>query len=694
MIIQCHYGSQATHAFLGMLPLYYISIVDPALCNLAGNLHLHLRFYQLYPVRFSNPWINRNIKRLARRKKRAHKKAKTSKKTKDWSRYKHLQKVTQQEVRKAHDKYMDEIISGDITNNPKRLWTYLKSQKQDTAGVAPLKDGNGLLRSDAETKAELLNNQFQSAYTREELSRVPDKGLSPHPPMKDIRIDNHGVHKLLRGLKPHKATGPDMVPARFLRDYAMELSNIISKLFQFSIDSGTIPNDWKTASIVPIFKKGEKHKPANYRPVSLTSICCKLLEHIVHSNIMDHYDQLNILTDKQHGFRSKRSCETQLIVTIQELAKSMSVGEQVDIVLLDFSKAFDKVPHRRLLHKLNYYGVRGHTINWIESFLSYRTQQVIIEGKTSTTADVLSGVPQGTVLGPLLFLTFINDMPDCTRSDIRLFADDSLLYRRIRSRQDTTILQEDLAALEKWERDWQMSFNPEKCTVIHVTNKRSPVVTPYRLHGHTLERERTSKYLGVTISQDLKWNTHISNITSKANKSLGFIRRNMRGCKPSAKDMAYKAIVRPTLEYAATVWDPHTTQHINSIEMVQRRAARFVENNYHDYSPGTITNILEHRQWETLQARRSKARLTMMFKILHGDVVIPSDSYVSAGDSRTRGAHRLREIPSPKDVYKYSFFPRTVRQWNHLPAEVATATTVDGFKVMLGRLPADHRALF
>ena len=586
------------------------------------------------------------------------------------------------------------VISGDIQENPKRLWTYLKSRKQDTSGVAPLKDQNGILQNEPETKAELLNSQFQSAYTREELSRVPDMGASPHPPMEEIRIDNHGVHKLLLGLKPHKATGPDMVPARFLKDFAMELSNIITKLFQFSIDSGTIPDDWKRASIVPIFKKGEKHKPANYRPVSLTSICCKLLEHIVHSNIMDHYDHLDILTDKQHGFRTKRSCETQLIVTIQELARNMSAGEQMDIVLLDFSKAFDKVPHRRLLMKLDYYGVRGLTIKWIESFLSYRTQQVIVEGKSSTTADVLSGVPQGTVLGPLLFLSFINDMPDCTRSDIRLFADDSLLYRQIRSRQDTITLQEDLAALEKWEKDWQMSFNPEKCTVIHVTNKRKPLITKYQLHGHTLEREKTSKYLGVTISQDLRWNSHIDNVTTKANKSLGFIRRNMRGCKSSVKDVAYKAIVRPTLEYAATVWDPYTNQHINSIEMVQRRAARFVANNYHDFSPGTITNILEKQQWETLQARRSKARLTMMFKILHGEVDIPANQYITSGDSRTRGAHRLREIPSSKDVYKFSFFPRTVRQWNHLPSETATAKSVEGFKVLLGRLPADHRALF
>ena len=202
-----------------------------------------------------------------------------------------------------------------------------------------------------------------------------------------------------------------------------------------------------------------------------------------------------------------------------------------------------------------------------------------------------------------------------------------------------------------------------------------------------MEREKTSKYLGVTISQDLRWNSHIDNVTTKANKSLGFIRRNMRGCKPLVKDVAYKAIVRPTLEYAATIWDPYTNQHINSIEMVQRRAARFVANNYHDNSHGTITNILEKQQWETLQARRSKVRLIMMFKILHGEVGISSNQYITSGDTRTRGAHRLREIPSSKDIYKFYFSQGTVRQWNHLPSETATAKSVEGFKFMLGRLP-------
>jgi hypothetical protein len=179
--------------------------------------------------------------------------------------------------------------------------------------------------------------------------------------MPNIQVNSNGIKKLLNGLNIHKATGPDAISTRFLHDYAEELAPIMTFIFQLSLDTGNIPDDWREANMVALFKKGDRHQASNYRPVSLTSVSCKILEHVLHSQIMDYFDRWNILTDKQHGFRRRRSCESQLIITIDALAKSLAKGKQVDVILLDFSKAFDKVPHHRLLHKLDYYGVRGNT---------------------------------------------------------------------------------------------------------------------------------------------------------------------------------------------------------------------------------------------------------------------------------------------------------------------------------------------
>ena len=426
---------------------------------------------------------------------------------------------------------------------------------------------------------------------------MPSKGDSPHPTMDNIHVGVNGVCKLLKGLNVHKATGPDAIPTRFLHDFAAELAPIMTKLFQLSLDTRKIPDDWREASIVPVFKKGERQLASNYRPVSLTSVSCKLLEHIVHSQIMDHYDSRHLLSDQQHGFRSRRSCESQLLITVDSLAKSLDYGEQVDVILLDFSKAFDKVPHQRLLHKLDFYGVRGNTWNWVKDFLAKRTQQVTLEGQSSTRADVISGVPQGTVMGPLLFLTFINDLPEYTKSDVRLFADDCLLYRKVNSLADARQLQQDLSSLEYWEKQWQMEFHPQKCTVIHVTRKQRPIEHKYLLHGHTLEAVQSGKYLGVTLHNKLNWTEHICNIRAKSSKTLGFLRRNLQGCRPDVKATAYSTMVRPTLEYAATVWDPYHQSHIQSLKSVQRRAARFVKGNYYERSPGCVTAMLRDLQW-------------------------------------------------------------------------------------------------
>jgi hypothetical protein len=282
-----------------------------------------------------------------------------------------------------------------------------------------------------------------------------------------------------------------------LKTNAKQLAEPLSKFFQASIDRGKIPDDWKEALVTPLFKKGDKSTHSNYRPVSLTSICSKVLEHIIHSHIMKHLDKHQILTDYQNGIRASRSCESQLLITINDIAKSMNAGEQMDAILLDFSKAFDKVPHQRLLLKLRHYVIRGNLLDWIEDFLSERTRRVLVEGQHSSSAKVTSGVPQGTVIGPLLFLVFINDLPECVKSTPRLFADDCLLYRPIRSKAVSEELQADLDKLQKWENNWLMSFNPDKCEVIRITNKRKQLTSDYYIHGKKLVNVPLAKYLGL-----------------------------------------------------------------------------------------------------------------------------------------------------------------------------------------------------
>jgi len=281
----------------------------------------------------------------------------------------------------------------------------------------------------------MLNNQFCSVFTQEDTNNIPSKGHSPHPSMPKIHITLNGVINCIKRLNPKKASGPDKMPIIALKETASEIAPILQSLFQQSLDTHEVPNDWKQANIVPIFKKGDRTKPSNYRPVSLTAVASKMLEHIVVSAIMDHLDTNNILHENQHGFRTRRSCETQLLLSTDDITNLMNQGLQVDMAILDFAKAFDKVPHRRLAEKLSYFGIR-YTLSWVNAFLHGRQQQVVIDGESSRLSNVTSGVPQGTVLGPTLFLVFINDIASNITSTIRLFADDCVVYRAIRSPSD------------------------------------------------------------------------------------------------------------------------------------------------------------------------------------------------------------------------------------------------------------------
>ena len=267
-------------------------------------------------------------------------------------------------------------------------------------------------------------------------------------------------------------------------------------------------------------------------------------------------------------------------MTINDFAKALNDGQQIDSILLDFSKAFDKVDHRKLCVKLAHYGIQGKCHAWIKAFLSNRTQEVILNEKCSKKCNVTSGVPQGTVLGPLLFLVYINDMPSVISSLLRLFADDSYLYRIIKSIQDSQILQNDPNNLQSWEQNNSMEFHPQKCKVLTITNKIKPIETSYTIHHENLEKVESSKYLGVEIHKKLKWNRHVGNVCKRANRVLNFLQRNLRGCSKSIKTKAYKTYVKPILNYASTSWNPVNNHTLTKqLEQVQRKAARFVCSN-------------------------------------------------------------------------------------------------------------------
>ena len=327
-------------------------------------------------TKYSLPWIDCTIKRLIKKRDRLYFRARRSSSPDIKNHYKRFRAHVQKAIRDAYWKHIFTLEPENTdpdsprkNEKAKKFWSFVKSLKKDAFGITSLRE-NGILKTDTVDKANICDKQFQSAFTSETDPEIPSKGTSPFTAMGEITVDPKGVLKLLNGLKVHKAPGPDGLSARVLKECSSEIAPILAYIYNESLAQGNVPDDWPQANVAPVFKKGEKYDPANYRPVSLTCICCKTLEHIIVSNINKHLSIENILADCQHGFCSQRSCETQLVQffhdMVSNLDRALNRGHrQTDVIIMDFTKAFDKVPHRRLLYKLHYYGIRGSTHQWM-----------------------------------------------------------------------------------------------------------------------------------------------------------------------------------------------------------------------------------------------------------------------------------------------------------------------------------------
>ena len=561
---------------------------------------------------------------------------------------------------------------------------------------------DGKLESGSQGKAEILLQQFSSVFTQKIPGPMPPVRNTVHNSLTHIKIDTKGTESLLSKVNISKAAGPDQLPNHVLKVCSFELAPAVTFLFQKSIDVGVLPGDWTNANVAPVFKKGDRHRAENYRPVSLTSVLSKLLEHIVCRAMLSHFEQNNVLTNLNHGFRSGYSCETQLAITIDDLTRNYGRNLQTDIAILDFSKAFDTVPHDRLLHKLDAYGIRGDLLLWTENFLCSRKMRVVVDGVFSSETDVISGVPQGTVLGPILFLVMINDLPDSVRSKVRLFADDCVLYNIIKSIEDCLSIQQDLKSLEKWAEDRGMRFNAKKCYIMSLRKKISHF---YELNNTILQEVNTNPYLGLNISNYLKWSHPINSVCKKASCTLGFIRRNLYHCPQQTRHTAYITLVRSVLDYGSTIWDPHLKCDIEKLERIQRQGARFITNDYKSREVGSMTKMLEELDLKPLHQRRKDLRLTFLYKIVEGLVpAVPSEDYLTPQRNKRRITERTFTdcvstnavskyvsnnsrcfvIPQGRtDVYNNSFFVKTITDWNRLDDNIVNAKSLDQFKINL-----------
>ena len=631
--------------------------------------------------------LSRKLKSKMKRKARLWRQYRDKGDPKVYEQYKRVRNQVRRFSREAVKKYEQDIAYA-AKDNPKRFWAYVKSRTKTKSSISDLyKDETKteLTVSDGE-KADVLGKFFSSVFTVEPDDELPDIQPKDVPFNNQIDFNVTTVKKKLDELNISKSPGPDKLSPRVLKELSDVLALPVYIIFRNSVDTGLIPQEWKSANITAIFKKGDKKDSCNYRPVSLTCILCKLLEKIIREKMVNHMKRYDLFSDKQFGFISGRSTVLQLLAVLEKWTVILDRGGSVDVVYCDYMKAFDKVSHRRLIHKLDIYKFGNTYTRWISNFLAERRQKVIVNGCESRWQPVTSGIPQGSVLGPMLFVLFINDITENIKNDsqLYLYADDTKIFREIVTDYDRELLQEDIYSMSEWSDKWLLRFHPDKCKTMTIDNKTTPN-REYKLKPDlpNMAKSSAEKDIGVIIDEKLTFSQHLSEKVNKANSVLGAMRRSFEFMDTDTFKKLYTALVRPHIEYAHQIWCPHKKKDILTLENVQRRATKMV--------PGLSNLSYEDRlrklKLPTLSYRRLRGDMIECYKLLNNKYYFNEEDILRLNHgSSTRGnSMKLCKFRARLDIRKFSFSNRVVNIWNSLPDCVITAGTIFTFESRLDR---------
>ena len=650
--------------------------------------HIPNRIVKIRPL--DKPWITTQVKKALTVRNRLYKRFKRTRFPRHYEDWKRSAKDANFQMSQAKAAHKEKIRSLLMNTNcgEKNYWKIAKQVygNKKIMGIPALVVGDTMVSTSTE-KAKHFTKYFASQQTLPQLPfnhRLPPIIFNTDQRLSSIQTTPVEVLKILKSLKLGKANGPDGISNRLLKETSDAIAAPLAILYNKSFDLAKVPKEWKASNICPIHKKDERSLVSNYRPISLLSCVGKIQERIVYSRLYKYLKANNLLTWKNSGFKELDSAIYQLVYITDKIYKALEAGKEVTMVFLDVSKAFDRVWHSGLLHKLRCLGVEGDLFDWMCDYLNDRKIRAVVNGQTDDWSTTNAGVPQGSILGPLLFLVFINDITTNIESDIHLFADDTSLMDIVEHHQTSYAkINRDLHRLSNWAAKWLVTFNATKTVYLQISRKQNPAPKPVlMLNGVQIREVKSHKHLGLTFNNTLSWSDHIGSLTTKANRCVGLLRKISRDVPRQCLEILYKSMIRPILEYAGVIFDGSADKYLDRLEAVQRQAALSCTGAYRHTSH---ERLLEELGWPPLLSRRKQHRMNLMFKIQH-NLTPEYLKTICPLLTRERTNYDLRTgmnitTPLPKTAtYQKSFVPQTINDWNNLAVAIRELPSIDSFK--------------
>ena len=659
------------------------------------------------------PWATNELMTQIRKRDRLFRRARQTQTTYDWDRWKYQRNtVTATNIRLKRQHIENQIQK--LLVNKRDPYKYHQTLRAITGRthdntIPPLEGPNGDILTDDYAKATLLNDYFarQSTLDITDTLTLPTDNHSiaaPVPTLNEIKTSEREVLQILNSLDCNKSTGPDEIPAKLLKLTALIIAEPLSKLFNMSLSSGVYPSKFKEANIKPIFKnKGSPSDYSCYRPISLLSSLSKVFERIVYKRIYSHISEHSLLTDKQSGYRRNHSTEQQLLYLTHNLYKSLDSGRDFTAIYLDISRYFDKIWHDGLLHKCRHdFGITDSLFDWLKSYLCDRKHRVQINSAFSTTQTTNAGCPQGSVLGPLLALMYLDKLSGRTKNDILFFADDTSLYASHTTADIDTVqlsLQHDLDEIHKYGREWAITFNTSKTVQQTFSHRHQHTPPALTFGGDIIPIHDNHTHLGMTFSKDLRFHQHVNAICNKVHKTLSPLYPIARYIPRPILDQIYKTYIRPHFDYCDTIYDGHITiQDATRLEILQHRAGRLVTGTLFRTS---TDKLLQDLGWDKLTIRRRIHKLTLYHSF--NNPRHHSPNYITQIMPETRAQNTGRTLrnasthtlpPNRTTSFHNSFFLSTGKLWNNIPESIRSLSHSSFKRAISERLGAPRPPIY